>query len=92
VFVLKIRYKVCRLSMGVVIALARYWIESARVRNLAEGCEEGHSRNRGDTCKVRMQTRSVTREEGEYWMDEVVVAVRSLSILPRSGVTKVLTT
>jgi len=78
VFILKIRDKVCRLSVGLVIALARYWVESARVRDLIKGCKEGDSCNGGDTCKVRMQTRSVMREEGEYWMDEVVVAVRRL--------------
>lgn len=89
---LKIRDKICRLSVGVVIAFAGYWVESTGVRDLVEGCEEGHSCNGRDTCKVRMQTRSVVREEGEYWVDEVVVAVRLMSISLKSGVTEVPTT
>lgn len=73
-FMLEIRNKICRLFVGVVVAFAGYWVESARVRDLVKGCKKGHSCNGGDICKVRMQTRSIMREEGEYWMDEVVVA------------------
>lgn len=72
-FMLKIRDKVCRLLVGVIISFAWYWVKSARACSLIESCEEGPSGIGGNTCKVRMQTRSVMREEGECWMDEVVV-------------------
>jgi len=52
VFMLKICDKIRRLSVRGFIAFARYWIESARVRDLVEGCKEGDSCNGGDTCKV----------------------------------------